>query len=229
EKHLKAGAKKVLISAPAKGGDVPMVVLGVNESILKPEDKIISNASCTTNCLAPMAQVLNEKFGIKKGFVTTIHAYTADQNLQDGPHSSDFRRARAAAANLVPTTTNAAKAVEKVMPELNGKLFASAVRVPVLDGSLTELNCVLNKEVTVEEINNAFKASAEGNLKGILQYEEAPLVSSDIVGNPNSTIFDAQLTQSSGDFIKIVAWYDNEYGYASRMVDLLEYLNKIES
>lgn len=224
--HLTAGAKRVLISAPAKGSDLKMVVLGVNEAIINSDDTIISNASCTTNCLAPMSKVLNESFGIKTGYVTTIHAYTADQNLQDGPHSSDYRRARAAAANIVPTTTNAAKAVEIVMPEMKGKLFASAVRVPVVDGSLTELNCVLEKSATVEEINAAFKNAAEGNLKGYLDYVDAPLVSSDIVGNPHSTIFDAQLTQSTGDFIKIVAWYDNEFGYASRMVDLLKYLIK---
>lgn len=219
--HLKAGAKNVLISAPAKGGDVTTVVLGVNEEVLNNEEKILSNASCTTNCLAPMVKVLDDNFGIVKGFVTTIHAYTADQNLQDGPHSSDYRRARAAAANLVPTTTNAAKAVELVLPELKGKLFASAVRVPVLDGSLTELNCLLNKEVSVEDVNRTFQKAAEGDFKGLLEYVDAPLVSSDIVGNPHSAIFDAQLTQTSGDFIKIVAWYDNEFGYASRMVDLL--------
>lgn len=227
-KHLQAGAKKVLISAPAKEGDVTMVVLGVNESSIKSGDKIISNASCTTNCLAPMAQVLNDNFGIEKAYVSTIHAYTADQNLQDGPHSSDFRRARAAAANLVPTSTNAAKAVEIVLPELKDKLFATAIRVPVIDGSMTEVTAVLDKNASIEEINAAFKAAADGYLKGFLEYTTAPLVSSDIVGNPHSAIFDAQLTQSSENFVRIIAWYDNEFGYASRMVDLLLLLGQNE-
>ncbi len=219
-KHLTAGAKRVLISAPAKGEDIKTIVLGVNGDLLSADDTIISNASCTTNCLAPMVKVLEEQFGIDKAFVTTVHAYTADQRLQDAPHS-DLRRARAAAVNIVPTTTNAGTALALVIPAMEGKIFASAVRVPVIDGSLTEINALLKKDVSVEDINLAFKNAAEGALKGILEYSEDELVSTDIVGNPYSCIFDSKLTQSAGNFIKITGWYDNESGYSNRLRDLI--------
>lgn len=217
--HLKAGAKKVVISAPAKG-NIPTVVLGVNDETLTGKETILSNASCTTNCLAPMAKVLHQKFGIQKGFITTIHAYTADQNLQDGPHK-DLRRARAAAVNIVPTTTGAAKAVGLVLPELKGKLDGNAIRVPTITGSLTDLTCVLNKEVTIEEVNAAMKEAAEGPMKGILQYSEEELVSSDIIGNPYSSIFDAPFTSVNGNMVKVMSWYDNEAGYSARTADLM--------
>lgn len=219
-KHLTAGAKSVLISAPAKGADVKTIVLGVNGELLTADDTIISNASCTTNCLAPMIKVLEEEFGIEKAFVTTVHAYTADQRLQDAPHS-DLRRARAAAVNIVPTTTNAGTALALVIPSMEGKIFASAVRVPVIDGSLTEVNALLKKDVSVEEVNTAFQKAANGALKGILEYSEDELVSTDIVGNPYSCVFDAKLTQSAGNFIKITGWYDNESGYSNRLCDLI--------
>ncbi len=218
-KHLQAGAKKVVISAPAKG-DIPTVVLGVNEDILTGNETILSNASCTTNCLAPVAKVLNDTFGIEKGFITTIHAYTSDQNLQDAPHR-DLRRARAAAINMVPTTTGAAKAVGLVLPELNGKLDGNSVRVPVPTGSLTDLVCILKKEVTKEQINAAMKAASEGAMKGILEYTEDPIVSTDIVGNRHSSIFDAGMTSVNGNLVKVVAWYDNEAGYSNRVADLI--------
>lgn len=218
-KHLTAGAKKVVISAPAKG-DIPTVVLGVNDDILTGEETILSNASCTTNCLAPVAKVLNDSFGMEKGFITTIHAYTSDQRLQDSPHK-DLRRARAAAINIVPTTTGAAKAVGLVLPELKGKLDGNAVRVPTPTGSLTDLVCVLNKEVTKEEINGAMKAAADGPMKGVLKYTEDPIVSSDIVGDPHSSIFDSQMTSVNGNMVKVVSWYDNEAGYANRVADLI--------
>lgn len=219
-KHLTAGAKRVLISAPAKGNDVKTIVLGVNDDILSADDNILSNASCTTNCLAPMVKVLEEQFGIEKAFVTTVHAYTADQRLQDAPHS-DLRRARAAAINIVPTTTNAGTALAQVIPAMDNKIFASAVRVPVIDGSLTEINALLKKDVSVEDINKAFEAAANSALKGILEYTEDELVSTDIVGNPHSCIFDSKLTQSAGNFIKITGWYDNESGYSNRLADLI--------
>jgi glyceraldehyde 3-phosphate dehydrogenase len=218
--HVKAGAKKVIISAPAKGDVDATVVLGVNDNVLKPEHQIISNASCTTNCLAPMAKVLHEHFGIESGFMTTVHAYTADQNLQDAPHR-DLRRARAAAENIVPTTTGAAKAVGLVLPALKGKLDGFAARVPVPDGSLTDLTVVLTKAATKEEINAAMKAAAEGPLKGILEYSDEPLVSTDIVGNPSSCIFDSDLTSVNGKLAKVVGWYDNEWGYSSRVAELV--------
>ena len=217
--HLTAGAKKVLISAPAKG-DIPMVVLGVNDDTLTADMKIVSNASCTTNCLAPMAKVLNDSFGIDKGYITTVHAYTADQRIQDAPHK-DLRRARAGAVNIVPTSTGAAKAVGKVLPELNGKLDGVAMRVPVPDGSLTDLVVQLNKEVSAEEINAAMKAASEGPLKGVLEYTEDPIVSSDIVGNPHSNIFDAGMTSVMGNLVKVVGWYDNEAGYSNRSADMI--------
>ncbi|GAA4450759.1 type I glyceraldehyde-3-phosphate dehydrogenase [Nibrella saemangeumensis] len=217
--HLQAGAKKVVISAPAKG-NIPTVVLGVNEDTLTGEETIVSNASCTTNCLAPMAKILDDAFGIEKGYMTTIHAYTADQNLQDAPHS-DLRRARAAALSIVPTSTGAAKAVGLVLPHLKGKLDGNAMRVPVPDGSLTDFTVILKREVTVEEINNAVKAAADNQLKGILEYCVDPIVSADIVGNPHSCIFDSKLTAANGNFAKVVGWYDNEYGYSSRIADLM--------
>ena len=217
--HLEAGARKVVISAPAKG-DIATVVLGVNQQTLTGEENIISNASCTTNCLAPMAKVLDDAFGIEKGYITTIHAYTADQNLQDGPHS-DLRRARAAAYSIVPTSTGAAKAVGLVLPHLEGKLDGVAMRVPIPDGSLTDLTCILKKEVSKEEINAAMRKAAEGEMKGILEYTEDPIVSIDIVGNRHSCIFDAQMTSTNGTLVKVVGWYDNETGYSHRAADLI--------
>ncbi|MBA9077068.1 type I glyceraldehyde-3-phosphate dehydrogenase [Rufibacter quisquiliarum] len=220
--HLEAGAKKVVISAPAKG-NIPTVVLGVNEETLTGEETIVSNASCTTNCLAPMAKVLDEAFGIEKGYITTVHAYTADQNLQDAPHA-DLRRARAAAYSIVPTSTGAARAVGLVLPHLNKKLDGIAMRVPIPDGSLTDLTVILKREVTKEEINAAVKKAADNELKGILQYTEDPIVSIDIVGNPHSCIFDAELTSTNGTLAKVVGWYDNEFGYSNRAADLIERL-----
>lgn len=220
--HLTAGAGKVIISAPAKG-DLKTVVLGVNDSVLTDEDRIVSNASCTTNCLAPMAKVLNDSFGLEKGYITTVHAYTADQRLQDAPHK-DLRRARAAALSMIPTSTGAAKAVGLVLPELAGKLDGLAVRVPTPTGSVTDLTAVLKKEATAEEVNAALKAAAEGPMKGILQYCEDPIVSVDIVGNAHSCILDAALTKCSGTLVKVFGWYDNEAGYATRVVDLAERL-----
>ncbi|MCC9168400.1 type I glyceraldehyde-3-phosphate dehydrogenase [Pontibacter harenae] len=217
--HLEAGARKVVISAPAKG-NVPTVVLGVNEDTLTGEETIVSNASCTTNCLAPMAKVLDDAFGIEKGYITTVHAYTADQNLQDGPHS-DLRRARAAALSIVPTSTGAAKAVGLVLPHLQGKLDGVAMRVPIPTGSLTDLTCVLKKEATKEEINAAIKKAAEGEMKGVLEYTEDPIVSVDIVGNTHSCIFDAEMTSANGTLVKVVGWYDNETGYSNRAADLI--------
>ena len=218
-KHLTAGAKRVIISAPAKG-DVKTVVIGVNEDTITDSDKIISNASCTTNCLAPIAMVLDEEFGIQKGYINTIHAYTADQNLQDAPHS-DLRRARAAAQSIIPTTTGAAAAVGLVLPKLKGKLDGIATRVPVVTGSMTDLVAVLNRDVTVDEINAAIKKATEGRLKGIVEYTEDPIVSVDIVGSRYSSIFDSQITSANGNLIKVVAWYDNEYGYSTRTAELV--------
>jgi glyceraldehyde 3-phosphate dehydrogenase len=220
-KHIEGGAKKVIISAPAKGEDATFV-LGVNEQDYDPATHdIISNASCTTNCLAPMAKVFNDAFGIEKGLMTTVHAYTADQNLQDGPHR-DLRRARAAAINIVPTTTGAAKAIGLVLPELKGKLDGFALRVPVPTGSATDLTLEASREVTVDEVKAAFKAAAEGPMKGLLKYTEDEIVSSDIVTDPHSCIFDAGLTRVMGNQVKIVGWYDNEWGYSNRLVDLTE-------
>ncbi|MBD1395802.1 type I glyceraldehyde-3-phosphate dehydrogenase [Pontibacter sp. JH31] len=217
--HLEAGARKVVISAPAKG-NIPTVVLGVNEEILNGEETIVSNASCTTNCLAPMAKVLDDAFGIEKGYITTVHAYTADQNLQDAPHS-DLRRARAAAYSIVPTSTGAAKAVGLVLPHLKGKLDGVAMRVPIPDGSLTDLTVVLKKPATKEEINAAMKKAAEGEMKGILEYTEDPIVSIDIIGNTHSCIFDADMTSANETLVKVVGWYDNEAGYSNRAADLI--------
>jgi len=218
-KHVEAGAKKVVISAPGKGEGIETVVLGVNDKERNEDACIISNASCTTNCLAPVIKVLEENWGIDKGSLTTIHAYTSDQRIQDAPHS-DLRRARAAAMNMVPTSTGAAIAVGLVYPEVKGKLFAMAVRVPTITGSLIELNVWLNKDVTVEEINNKFKEQAEGPMKGVLEYNTDPIVSSDIIGNKASSVFDAPLTQANGRLVKVVSWYDNEAGYSARLADL---------
>ncbi len=217
--HVQAGAGKVIISAPAKGGDVPTVVLGVNDDALTGDEDVVSNASCTTNCLAPMAKVLDEAFGVEQGFMTTIHAYTADQNLQDAPHR-DLRRARAAALNMVPTTTGAAKAVGLVLPHLQGKLDGFAVRVPTPDGSLTDFTAIVREDATAEAVNEAFQAAAGDGLAGILEYSTAPIVSSDIVHNPHSCILDAPSTMAHGRMVKVVGWYDNEWGYACRTVDL---------
>jgi glyceraldehyde 3-phosphate dehydrogenase len=223
--HLEAGAKKVIISAPAKNEDVT-VVMGVNHTDYDPEKhNVISNASCTTNCLAPMAKALNDEFGIVKGLMTTIHAYTQDQNLQDGPHK-DLRRARAAALNIVPTSTGAAKAIGLVLPELKGKLDGYALRVPIPTGSVTDLTAELKKSATADEINAAFKAAAEGKLKGILKYYDAPIVSSDIVTDPHSSIFDSGLTKVIDNQAKVVSWYDNEWGYSNRLVDLVALVGK---
>jgi glyceraldehyde 3-phosphate dehydrogenase len=222
-KHISAGAKKVIISAPGKG-EMPTVVLGVNESILTGDETIISNASCTTNCLAPMAKVLDDQFGIEKGYITTIHAYTADQRLQDAPHS-DLRRARAAALSMIPTTTGAAKAVGLVLPQLAGKLDGIAMRVPTPAGSITDLTVVLKKDATVEEINSAMKTASDGPLKGIMEYTTDPIVSIDIVGNTHSCIFDSALTTANGNLVKVLGWYDNERGYAERVADLVRKLS----
>ncbi|PPJ27418.1 type I glyceraldehyde-3-phosphate dehydrogenase [Nocardia nova] len=222
--HLAAGAKKVIISAPAKGEDLT-VVMGVNDSQYDGSQNIISNASCTTNCLGPLAKVLNDEFGIERGLMTTIHAYTQDQNLQDGPHS-DLRRARAAALNIVPTGTGAAKAIGLVLPELQGKLDGYALRVPVPTGSVTDLTATLRKSATIDEINAAYKAAAEGPLKGILKYNVAPIVSSDIVTDPHSSIYDAPLTKVIDDQVKVVSWYDNEWGYSNRLADLIGLVGK---
>lgn len=220
--HLTAGAGKVIISAPAKG-DLKTIVLGVNDDILTSDDRIVSNASCTTNCLAPMAKVLNDTFGLETGYITTIHAYTADQRLQDAPHK-DLRRARAAALSMIPTSTGAAKAVGLVLPELAGKLDGMAVRVPTPTGSVTDLTATLKTEATAEQVNAALKAAADGPMKGILQYCEDPIVSVDIVGNTHSCIVDAALTKCTGNLVKVFGWYDNEAGYATRVVDLAERL-----
>ena len=218
--HIDGGAKKVILTAPPKDDLDAIIVMGVNDEVLKPEFKIISNASCTTNCLAPMVKVLDDNFGIIKGFMTTIHAYTNDQVMLDQPHK-DLRRARAGAANILPTSTGAAKAVGKVLPHLKGKLDGFAVRVPVPDGSLTDFVCILNKETTKEEVNAAMKKASETNLKGYLEYCEDPIVSSDIIGNSSSCIFDALSTMVSGSLVKVIGWYDNEWGYSCRVVDLI--------
>lgn len=224
-KHLEAGAKRVVISAPGKGEGIKTVVLGINQNEIGAEDKIISNASCTTNCLAPIAFLLHKNFGIETGFINTVHAYTADQNIQDGPHK-DLRRSRAAAINIVPTTTGATDAVEKVVPELKGKLDGMATRVPTIAGSLTDFTVLLNKEASIEEINEVMKSAAENDFKGIVQYVEDPIVSSDIIGNMHSSIFDSELTLVKGKMIKVVAWYDNEMGYAARTADLVQFIGK---
>ena len=219
--HVTAGAKKVILTVPAKDAIDNTIVLGVNDKALKSTDIVVSNASCTTNCLAPMVKVLNDKFGIVKGLMTTIHAYTNDQCILDFPHS-DLRRARSAAVSMIPTTTGAAKAVGEVIPEMKGKLNGMAVRVPTPDGSLTDFVAELKKEVTVAEINAAMKEAAAGSLKGIMEYTEDPIVSIDIVGNPHSCIFDAGATMVQGNMVKVLGWYDNEWGYSNRVVQLAE-------
>jgi glyceraldehyde 3-phosphate dehydrogenase len=225
-KHIKAGARKVMISAPSPDADI-MIVMGVNHKLFKKsKHHIISTASCTTNCLAPVAKVLNDSFGIKSGLMTTIHAYTNDQRILDFPHK-DLRRARAAAVSMIPTTTGAARAVGKVMPEVAGKIDGMAIRVPTADGSLVDLTVQLNKATTPEAINEAMKKAATTSLKGILEYTEDPIVSIDVVGNPHSSIFDAKSTMAMGkNFFKVLSWYDNEYGYAGRMVDMLKLIGK---
>ncbi len=221
EKHLTAGAKRVLLTVPAKDPVDATVVLGVNGETMTPDTKLVSNASCTTNCLAPLAKVLDDAFGIERGLMTTVHAYTNDQTIADSPHK-DLRRARHAAVNIIPTTTGAARAVGKVLPHLDGKLDGMAMRVPVPDGSIVDFVAELKTDVTVDQVNAAFKAAAAGELKGILEYVEDPIVSSDIIGNPHSSIFDSELTAvMGGNMVKVVSWYDNEWGYSSRVVDML--------
>ena len=218
--HIKAGAKRVILSAPTKGkGDMKSIVLGVNDETLTADDHIISNASCTTNNAAPMLKVLDSQWGIEQAFVTTIHSYTGDQNIHDAPHK-DLRRARAAAVSIIPTTTGAAKALGEVLPHLNGKLGGAGIRVPSPDGSLTDITCILHQHPTEEEVNMAFKKAAEGPLKGIMSYTSDPIVSIDIVGDPNSCIFDSELTTVLGPMVKIVGWYDNEAGYSNRLAEL---------
>jgi glyceraldehyde 3-phosphate dehydrogenase len=222
--HLEAGARRVVLTVPAKDEIDAMIVMGVNEETLRPEHRLVSNASCTTNCLAPIARILHETFGIEDGFMTTVHAYTNDQRLADVPHK-DLRRSRAAAANIIPTTTGAARAVAKVLPALRGRLDGMAVRVPVPDGSVVDLTCRLSRRVCADEVNAAVRAAAQGALSRYVEYSEVPLVSSDIVGNPHSAIFDALSTCAAGDeFVKVLAWYDNEWGYSNRVVDVVERL-----
>ncbi len=227
EKHLKAGAKKVILSAPAKGegcNEIPFVVLGVNNEVIAKAGRIISNASCTTNNVAPLIKILDEKWGIEKGFITTVHSYTKDQNILDGPHA-DLRRARAAAENIVPTTTGAAKAITRIFPHLEKNIGGAGIRVPVPNGSLTDLTCTLLKPACIDEINAAFKFAAENELKGILEYTEDPIVSRDVIGNTHSAVFDSKLTAVLGDknkLVKVIAWYDNEIGYSNRLVELVE-------
>ncbi|UCF90072.1 MAG: type I glyceraldehyde-3-phosphate dehydrogenase [Desulfobacterales bacterium] len=224
EKHLAAGAEKVLLTVPAKDEIDATIVMGVNEDQLKPEHRIVSNASCTTNCLAPIAKILDQAFGIEEGFITTVHAYTNDQRLADVPHK-DFRRSRAAGENIIPTTTGAAKAVGKVLPQLQGKLDGLAIRVPVPDGSIVDLVCRLGRKASREDINAAVRDAAAGPMQRVVEYSEAPLVSSDIIGNTHSSIFDALSTTSQKDgYARIVSWYDNEWGYSNRVVDLIERL-----
>lgn len=217
-KHITAGAKKVLLSAPAKEDDIKTIVLGVNDHLLSKDDVIVSNASCTTNCAAPMLKVL-EHFGIEEAYITTVHSYTSDQRLHDAPHK-DLRRARAAAMSIIPTSTGAAKAITKIFPELEGKIGGCGMRVPVPDGSLTDITCVLTTIPTPAEINAAYKKASETDLKGILEYTEDPVVSIDVVGNPHSVLYDAEFTSIVGNLVKIIGWYDNEWGYCNRLVEL---------
>ncbi|PEN14016.1 type I glyceraldehyde-3-phosphate dehydrogenase [Longibacter salinarum] len=224
-KHLEAGADKVVISAPAKSDVDATIVLGVNDGDLTGDEEIISNASCTTNCLAPMVKVLDDSFGLKSGLMTTVHAYTSSQNIVDGPHK-DLRRARTAAESIIPTTTGAAKAVGLVLPHLDGKLDGMAMRVPVPDGSIVDLTANLDQDVTIDDVNAAYKEAADGAMNGVLQYSEEPLVSRDIIHNPHSCIYDAPSTMAAGSMVKIVGWYDNEWGYSNRTVDVVERLMK---
>ena len=227
EKHLQAGASRVILTVPAKDEIDATIVVGVNDGDLKPEHRIVSNASCTTNCLAPIAKVLHESFGIEKGFMTTVHAYTNDQRLADVPHS-DFRRSRAAAENIIPTTTGAARAVGKVLPALKGKLDGIAMRVPVPDGSTVDLVTLMQRPVTPEEVNAAIRKAAEGPMRNIIEYTDEPIVSSDVIGNSHSAIFDAPLTRVvGGTFLKTLAWYDNEWGYSCRVVDLMRVMSRM--
>lgn len=219
QKHLNAGAKKIILSAPAKDDDIKTIVIGVNDELLNSNDVIVSNASCTTNCASPMLAVLKQ-WGIEEAYVTTVHSYTGDQRLQDAPHK-DLRRARAAAMSIIPTSTGAAKALGKIFPELEDKLGGCGMRVPVPDGSLTDITCVLTAYPSVEQINEAFKLASENELKNVLEYTEDPLVSCDVIGNPHSVVFDADFTSVVGNLVKIIGWYDNEYGYSSRLVDLV--------
>jgi glyceraldehyde 3-phosphate dehydrogenase len=219
QKHLNAGAKKIILSAPAKDDDIKTIVIGVNDELLNSDDLIVSNASCTTNCASPMLAVLKQ-WGIEEAYVTTVHSYTGDQRLHDAPHK-DLRRARAAAMSIIPTSTGAAKALGKIFPELEDKLGGCGMRVPVPDGSLTDITCVLTAYPSVEQINEAFKLASENELKNVLEYTEDPLVSSDVIGNPHSVVFDADFTSVVGNLVKIIGWYDNEYGYSSRLVDLV--------
>ena len=220
-KHIKAGAKKVILSAPAKEDGIRTVVMGINDDLIDGTEQIISNASCTTNCAAPMVKIIDELCGIQNGYITTIHSYTGDQRLHDAPHS-DLRRARAASESIVPTTTGAAKAITKIFPHLHGHMGGGGIRVPVPDGSLTDITCMVNKPVSAEELNSVFKEYAEGSLKGILEYINDPIVSTDIIGNTHSVIYDSELTSVIGNMIKVVGWYDNEVGYSNRIVDLIE-------
>ncbi len=222
DKHLRAGASRVILTVPPKDKIDNVVVLGVNDDSLSPDQRKLSNASCTTNCLAPVAKVLNDSFGIEHGLMTTVHAYTNDQRILDLPHG-DLRRARSAAANIIPTTTGAARAVGQVIPDLNGKLDGFAMRVPVVNGSVVDLTCRLKRSTSVEEINAAMRAAAQGAMRGVLEYTEDPIVSTDIIGNPHSSIFDApSTTVIAGDFVKVLSWYDNEWGYSCRVVDLAQ-------
>lgn len=223
--HIVAGAKKVILSAPSEVPEIKTVVLGVNEPILDGSEIIVSNASCTTNNAAPMMQVIHDLCGIEQAYITTVHSYTTDQSLHDQPHH-DLRRARSASQSIVPTTTGAAKALTKIFPELDGKIGGCGIRVPVADGSLTDITFNVNRKVTIEEINLAFKKAAETNLKGILDYTEDPIVSVDIIGNKNSCVFDAQLTSVIDKMVKVVGWYDNEIGYSSRIIDLIQFMKK---
>ncbi len=224
-KHIAAGAKKVILSAPPKG-DIRSVVLGVNEKSLDGSEKIISNASCTTNCAAPMIKVLDDAWGVESAYISTVHSYTSDQRLHDAPHK-DLRRARAAALSIIPTSTGAAKAITKIFPHLDGKLGGAGMRVPVPDGSLTDITCILKKKTaTGKEINEAFRKFSEGTLKGIMHYCEDPIVSADVVGNPHSCIFDPEFTSVVGNLVKVMGWYDNEAGYSNRLADLVEYISK---
>ncbi len=220
-KHIKAGAKKVILSAPAKEDGIRTVVMGINHDLIDGTEQIISNASCTTNCAAPMVKIIDELCGIQNGYITTVHSYTGDQRLHDAPHS-DLRRARAAAESIVPTTTGAAKAITKIFPHLHGHMGGGGIRVPVPDGSLTDITCMVNNPVSAEELNRVFKEYAEGSLKGILEYIDDPIVSTDIIGNTHSVIYDSELTSVIGNMIKVVGWYDNEAGYSNRIVDLIE-------
>jgi len=226
-KHLTAGAKKVVISAPAKDKVDATIVMGVNHETLKPEHKIVSNASCTTNCLAPVMKVITDKFKVKSAFMTTIHSYTSDQRILDFPHK-DLRRARAAALNIIPTTTGAAAATGKVIPELSGKIDGMAVRVPTPNGSLVDVTITLDRETSIEEVNQFIKEASETYLKDILEYSETPLVSTDIIGNPHSSIFDSKVTMVNGNLVKLLSWYDNEWGYSCRIVDLMKYMSALE-